>query len=156
MLESTKMKTFLYLVFWIATACVLLMPHGVLHKIQDAERWMDVQKQADPTGFLCYKCYRAAVQSASYSDGSIRYFCAQHPPPKLMNWDTDEPDRSRFSTKGCYWIIGVVLGIGFIRFITISFVPGISWKLYFWEAAIALVFTVLNWMWFHHVSTRPL
>jgi hypothetical protein len=128
---------------------VVVVPGGIITQIYKANRRFDEKVAASPMGKLCYHCNGPAIQVAEYTDGSVRYFCEQHPPPRRSRATSPGDQGSKGFNPG----FALVLVLGFVSVNTARALVQVvrPWKGYVPTlpgAIIGLVTVIGAWIWF--------
>jgi hypothetical protein len=146
--DSRGVPTFA-LPLWILATLIAIVPGGTFTRIGIAATHFAASVAASPMGKLCYRCNRPAVQSASYTDGSLRYFCELHPPPDEMRRTTPgEHGGNKFNPDFCRFSIMAFLGFGWMNLL-LGFAQKTSVTIR--GAVIGLAVSAGLWLWFSHL-----
>jgi hypothetical protein len=138
---------------WLACLGIILIPGGVITQIWEADERFNERLAASPLGKLCYNCSAPAVYRAEYSDGSIRYYCEQHIPPKRTRRESPGDKGSKgFNPQFCIITLLIFYGVNALRAMVHIFRP---WRAYIPTlpgALIGLVAAMTAWWWFHSLK----
>lgn len=145
-------KTTTTSVLWLLCLAILLLPSGVVTQIWDADHRFNNRLSESPLGKLCYMCNAPAVNRARYDDGSTRYFCEEHHPPKWMRpTSSGDHGQKSFNPWLCILILGVIYGVNGFRALVQWFSTAKFFRVSLLGAVIGFGMIIIAWFWFSNI-----